>query len=168
MRHQQPLNRLVCGFCSFAYPSVPFSRFSRCKSSACQAGLVFYQNTTTMAKKKSDNKKESKADKKARVHPELDGFEIKINPLGDISSNFNIDQLNEFLDRNVTDKKLVGDQGKKRVQEEEEYPIEENVDEEENEEDFFKGSTKLDDEEEEDNSSSDEDEDLPARKPKKK
>ncbi|MFC6996618.1 hypothetical protein [Rufibacter roseus] len=121
-----------------------------------------------MAKKKSDNKKESKADKKARVHPELDGFEIKINPLGDISSNFNIDQLNEFLDRNVTDKKLVGDQGKKRVQEEEEYPIEENVDEEENEEDFFKGSTKLDDEEEEDNSSSDEDEDLPARKPKKK
>jgi hypothetical protein len=100
-----------------------------------------------MAKKKSDNgKKENKAEKKAKVHPELEGFEIKINPLGDITSNFNIDQLNSFLDRNVSDKKLVGDQGKKRDQEEEEYPIEETVEEEENEEDFFKGSTALGDE----------------------
>lgn len=123
-----------------------------------------------MAKKKSDSKKEGKPEKKARVHPELEGFEIKINPLGDISSNFNIDQLNQFLDRNVTDKKLVGDQGKKRPQEEdEEFPIEETVDEEENEEDFFKGSTNLDDEEDEENNlKNDEDEDLPPRKPKKK
>lgn len=91
-----------------------------------------------MAKKKTDPNKDSKPDKKARVHPELEGFEIKINPLGDISSNFDIDQLNKFLDRNVTDKKLVGDQGKKKVQEEEEFPMEENLDEEENEEEFFK------------------------------
>ncbi|MBA9076010.1 MULTISPECIES: hypothetical protein [Rufibacter] len=123
-----------------------------------------------MAKKKADNsKKTDKPEKKARVHPELEGFEIKINPLGDISSNFNIDQLNEFLDRNVTDKKLVGDQGKKRVQEEdEEYPIEETVEEEENEEDFFKGSANLADDEDEDDAPKEEDDDLAPKKPKRK
>lgn len=123
-----------------------------------------------MAKKKADNKKESKPEKKARVHPELEGFEIKINPLGDISSNFNIDQLNQFLDRNVTDKKLVGDQGKKKVQEEDEdYPIEETVDEEENEEDFFKTKASAEDEEDDDEKSSDEDDDdKPIPKPRKK
>ncbi|WP_192822517.1 hypothetical protein [Rufibacter sp. LB8] len=120
-----------------------------------------------MAKKKADKgKKEEKPEKKARVHPELEGFEIKINPLGDISSNFNIDQLNSFLDRNVSDKKLVGDQGKKREkEEEEEFPIEEHVDEEENEEDFFKGSANLGDEDED---VTPKDEDVPSTKPKKK
>ncbi|WP_190300304.1 hypothetical protein [Rufibacter hautae] len=105
-----------------------------------------------MAKKKADkDKPENKPEKKAKVHPELEGFEIKINPLGDITSNFNIDQLNSFLDRNVSDKKLVGDQGKKRPQEEdEEFPIEETVDEEENEEDFFKKGASLDDEADDD------------------
>ncbi|MGV3540410.1 MAG: hypothetical protein ACO1OQ_11405 [Rufibacter sp.] len=122
-----------------------------------------------MGKKKADKgKKEDKLEKKARVHPELEGFEIKINPLGDISSNFNIDQLNAFLDRNVTDKKLVGDQGKKRAQEEdEEYPIEETVDEEENEEDFFKGSANLADEDEDGGLPKKEDDDLSPKKPKR-
>ncbi|WP_207433757.1 hypothetical protein [Sabulibacter ruber] len=121
-----------------------------------------------MAKKKADkDKKENKPERKAKVHPELEGFEIKINPLGDITSNFNIDQLNAFLDRNVTDKKLVGDQGKKRPQEEEEeFPIEETVDEEENEEDFFKNGTSLDDEEDDDFTGKGEDPSGP--KPKKK
>lgn len=108
-----------------------------------------------MAKKKQENDKpeNSKPEKKAKVHPELEGFEIKINPLGDISSNYNIDQLNEFLDSNVRDKKLVGDQGKKRPQDEdEEFPIEETVDEEENEEDFFRRTSNLSDNEEEDES----------------
>jgi len=120
-----------------------------------------------MAKKKADKgNSEDKPEKKARVHPELEGFEIKINPLGDISSNFNIDQLNQFLDRNVSDKKLVGDQGKKKVQEEEEFPMEETVEEEENEEDFFKGSATL--EPEADEAASKDDDDLPRPKPKKK
>jgi hypothetical protein len=123
-----------------------------------------------MAKKKPENKKESKPEKKAKVHPELEGFEIKINPLGDITSNFNIDQLNDFLDRNVRDKKLVGEQGKKRPQdEEEEFPIEETADVEENEEDFFKGSAKLSEEDEADLGK--ELKDPPAaddKKPKKK
>jgi len=125
-----------------------------------------------MAKKKADKgNSEDKPEKKARVHPELEGFEIKINPLGDISSNFNIDQLNQFLDRNVTDKKLVGDQGKKKVQEEEEeFLVEETADEEENEEDFFKGSANLADEAEDETppKNEDEDDELPPVKPKKK
>ncbi|GGK73478.1 hypothetical protein ACD591_07670 [Rufibacter glacialis] len=120
-----------------------------------------------MAKKKSDkDKKENKPEKKAKVHPELEGFEIKINPLGDITSNFNIDQLNSFLDRNVSDKKLVGDQGKKREEEEEDYPIEETVEEEENEEDFFKKRAALDDDADDDFSEKGEKSSEP--KPKKK
>ena len=122
-----------------------------------------------MAKKKRENKKESKPEKKAKVHPELEGFEIKINPLGDITSNFNIDQLNDFLDRNVRDKKLVGDQGKKRPgEEEEEFPIEETTDVEENEEDFFKGSAKLSEEDEADLGKELKDPPTDDKKPKKK
>lgn len=40
------------------------------------------------------------------VHKELDGFDIKVNEFGEIQGNFNIDQLNEFLNKNVEDKKL--------------------------------------------------------------
>jgi hypothetical protein len=41
-----------------------------------------------------------------RVHDELKGFDIKINQFGEISSNLNIEKLNEFLNENVDDKKL--------------------------------------------------------------
>ncbi|MEO0776951.1 MAG: hypothetical protein AAFW73_03410 [Bacteroidota bacterium] len=44
---------------------------------------------------------------KPGVHQELDGFDIKINEFGEIISNFNVDKINEFLDDNVEDKKLV-------------------------------------------------------------
>ncbi len=43
---------------------------------------------------------------KPEVHDELKGFDIKINEFGEITSNFEVDQLNEFLDDNVEDKKL--------------------------------------------------------------
>lgn len=52
-------------------------------------------------------KKKKTSEKKARVHKDLEGFEIKINPLGEITSNYDIDQINKFLDKNVYDKKLV-------------------------------------------------------------
>jgi hypothetical protein len=45
-------------------------------------------------------------DEKPRVHKELDGFDIKINSFGEISSSINIEKLNEFLNRHVDDKKL--------------------------------------------------------------
>ena len=44
---------------------------------------------------------------KPEVHDELKGFDIKINEFGEIVSSFNVDKINEFLDENVDDKKLV-------------------------------------------------------------
>lgn len=41
------------------------------------------------------------------VHDDLKGFDIKINEFGEITSNIKVDKLNEFLDENVEDKKLV-------------------------------------------------------------
>lgn len=83
-----------------------------------------------MSKKKKDGKK------KARVHKELEGFEIKVNPMGEITSNYNIDQLNEFLNRNVRDKKLVK-KDEPDPEEEALYRIETSADEEEPEDGFL-------------------------------
>lgn len=55
--------------------------------------------------KKSD--KSSKKQGKPRVHKDLTGLEISINQFGEIKSNMNIEKVNEFLNRNVEDKKLV-------------------------------------------------------------
>ena len=52
-----------------------------------------------MAKKKS--KKE-----KPQIHPELEGFEITINEFGQISSNYDLNKVYNFLNKNVEDKKL--------------------------------------------------------------
>ncbi len=87
-------------------------------------------STNTMSKKKKDSKK------KARVHKELEGFEIMVNPLGEITSNYNIDQINEFLNRNVRDKKLVK-KDEPDPEEEELYRIESSADEEEPEDGFL-------------------------------
>ena len=45
---------------------------------------------------------------KSAFHHELEGFDLKINPFGEMESNFSIDQLNAFLDHQVVDKKLHG------------------------------------------------------------
>lgn len=45
--------------------------------------------------------------KKPKVHKDLDGFEISINQFGELSSNMAIEKLNEFLNKNVDDKKLA-------------------------------------------------------------
>jgi hypothetical protein len=54
------------------------------------------------------NSKENPKNEKEvlHVHPELEGFEIGINSLGEIISNFDIDRINAFLNKNVSDKKL--------------------------------------------------------------
>ena len=44
---------------------------------------------------------------KPEVHKDLKGFEISINEFGEIKSNIQVERLNEFLDDNVDDKKLV-------------------------------------------------------------
>ncbi|MBL6449700.1 hypothetical protein JMN32_25545 [Fulvivirga sp. 29W222] len=56
------------------------------------------------------SKKESKKKKKKvqpKVNPELEGFNIEIDSFGEIKTNFNIDRINEFLNKNVEDKKLA-------------------------------------------------------------
>lgn len=53
---------------------------------------------------------------KPTVNPELEGLEIKINEFGEIISNYDINEINKFLNRQVDDKKLrhrddIGDDG---------------------------------------------------------
>jgi hypothetical protein len=55
-----------------------------------------------MKKKKSKSKK-----KKPSVNEELEGFDIRIDSFGEIKSTFDIDKINQFLNRNVDDKKLI-------------------------------------------------------------
>lgn len=52
--------------------------------------------------------KKMKKKGKPIVHEELEGFDIKINEFGQIQGNFEIEELNQFLNKNVVDKKLSG------------------------------------------------------------
>ncbi len=56
--------------------------------------------------KKEDKKTEKKA-AKPKVHKDLDGLEISVDQFGEIKSNMNIEKINEFLNKNVDDKKLA-------------------------------------------------------------
>ncbi len=51
-------------------------------------------------------KKKENTDTKPKVHPELDGLELTVNTFGEITANYDIDKLNEFLNQKVDDKKL--------------------------------------------------------------
>ncbi|MCI0751759.1 MAG: hypothetical protein L0Y35_07965 [Flammeovirgaceae bacterium] len=52
------------------------------------------------------SKKEKKSPK-PKVHKDLQGFEMSIDTFGEIKSNMNIEKINEFLNKNVSDKKLT-------------------------------------------------------------
>lgn len=56
-----------------------------------------------MAKRKYNKKK--KRDN-LKVNPQLPGFDIRINSFGEIQSNYEIDEVNKFLNKNLEDKKL--------------------------------------------------------------
>lgn len=51
--------------------------------------------------------KSSKKKGKPRVHKDLDGFEVSIGQFGELQSNMEIEKINEFLNKNVDDKKLL-------------------------------------------------------------
>ena len=89
-------------------------------------------------------KKKADPEKKARVHKELEGFEIKVNPLGEITSNYSIEDVNKFLNRHVRDKKLVNRDGQFAAKDEDDlYPVEEGEAEvEESEEEFVARASK--------------------------
>jgi hypothetical protein len=55
-----------------------------------------------MAKKKPIQKDKEKP----RVHPDLDGFDIDINSFGEVTTNYDLDKINMFLNKHVDDKKL--------------------------------------------------------------
>lgn len=62
-----------------------------------------------MSKKPDKKKSKESFDKKKqkpKVNPDLEGFDIKIDSFGEISSTYDIDKINEFLNRQVDDKKL--------------------------------------------------------------
>ena len=105
-----------------------------------------------MAKKPVKPKKTAAdTEKKARVHKELEGFEIGVNPLGEITSNYSIEQINQFLGRHVRDKKLVdragqfGEKPGSGETEDEAFPIadaEHASEPEETDEDFMKRTSR--------------------------
>jgi len=107
-----------------------------------------------MAKNKKDSKKKSK------VHKDLEGFEIKVNEHGEITSNYSIDKINEFLNQNVDDKKLLKRDAAERAKREEEddYHVEESEEVEETDEDFVKNTS---------NASDDDEEELPKARTRK-
>lgn len=43
---------------------------------------------------------------KPRVHKDLEGFDIQINSFGEITTSYDIDKINQFLNKTVDDKKL--------------------------------------------------------------
>ena len=72
------------------------------------ARRIFVRNfnqSPTMTKKKNTPPEPSE---KPRVHKELEGFHIRINSFGEITSSIDIDQINQFLNKHVDDKKLRG------------------------------------------------------------
>lgn len=52
----------------------------------------------------ANRKKKDK--QKPKVHKDIEGFEISINNFGEIQSNMDIEKINNFLNKNVDDKKL--------------------------------------------------------------
>lgn len=51
-------------------------------------------------------KKKGNEEEKAKVASELDGLKVNINPFGEIQNSLSIDKINDFLNKNVDDKKL--------------------------------------------------------------
>jgi hypothetical protein len=57
--------------------------------------------------KKSKAKTEKKPDSSPPAP--VENVDIRVNEMGQIVKNFDIDKINEFLNANVADKKLSGD-----------------------------------------------------------
>jgi hypothetical protein len=51
-------------------------------------------------------KRKSSGKKKPDVNKELEGLDININTLGEIQSTYDIDAINDFLNKHTKDKKL--------------------------------------------------------------
>lgn len=49
-------------------------------------------------------------EKQEESEDKLEGYDIHIDPFGNISSNIKIEEVNEFLNKNIDDKKLKSSQ----------------------------------------------------------
>ena len=43
---------------------------------------------------------------KAKVHKDLEGLDLSVDPFGEIKSSMPVEKINKFLNKNVEDKKL--------------------------------------------------------------
>ena len=59
-----------------------------------------------MSKKDKKQKKEEEKKGSVKVSDQLKDFDIQINTFGEIISNYDVDKINDFLNKNVVDKKL--------------------------------------------------------------
>ncbi|MEQ1745444.1 MAG: hypothetical protein ABMA02_08465 [Saprospiraceae bacterium] len=64
-----------------------------------------------MAKKDKPKSKPKSDTSVPIVHADLHGMNISVNALGQIVKDYNIDDINAFLDKNVKDKKLDNEAG---------------------------------------------------------
>jgi hypothetical protein len=48
----------------------------------------------------------AKKDNKPKVHEELEGLSFEVDEFGEIKSSYEIDKINQFLNKNVDDKKF--------------------------------------------------------------
>jgi hypothetical protein len=55
----------------------------------------------------SKKNKKTPVKPKPKVHKDLQGLDITIDQFGEIKANMDIEKLNQFLDKNVDDKKLA-------------------------------------------------------------
>ncbi len=55
-------------------------------------------------------------EEQAKLHPELQGFNIRLDPFGRVETNMNLENVNSFLNVNLRDRKLdeklLRDEGK--------------------------------------------------------
>ena len=59
-----------------------------------------------MTKKKSKKEATHKDDQPV-VNPDLKGFNVEIDSFGELKTSYDIDKINNFLNKNVEDKKLM-------------------------------------------------------------
>ena len=89
-----------------------------------------------------------------KVHPELEGLDLRINEFGEMVSNIDVNKINEFLTRTVPDKKLINrhdnayqqefkENGVEGVEDDEDLPP--YVEESEEDEDDFESIIGVDD-----------------------
>jgi hypothetical protein len=64
------------------------------------------KKTTPPVRPAGSPEKPDAGEPKPRVHKELEGFNIQINSFGEISNSYDIDKINQFLNKTVDDKKL--------------------------------------------------------------